>query len=461
MGLDGPSRKELPLEEKRTFLNSNTGTPATPPTVNWLKQTLRTLQSGPVIAQFIFIMFAILASYSTYFCMYAFRKPYSAGLFTDLKFWGIEFKTALVISQTVGYMLAKYAGIKFCSEITPQRRAPTLIFLILSAQVSLILLAILPQNLKVYALFLNGLSLGMIWGLVVWYLEGRQTSEILLAGLSCSFIMASGVVKDLGLLVQNQLGVSEWWMPAATGAFFLVPFFGSVWLLNQLPQPTKRDEKARVEREPMGHKVRLKFLKTFLPGLAFLFIVYFFVTAFRDFRDNFMRDLFLELGYEGKPAVMSQTDTIVAFGVIISLGLLNLIKNNRWGLLGVYAVMIGGLTLTGVSTLLFNSKQIDGFWWITLTGLGTYLTYVPYGSVFFDRLMASTRFVGTAVFAIYVADALGYTGVVGVLLYKDLGQAEMSKVGFYQNFSYLLTAMGVVLLLASCFYFDRKARKAE
>ena len=42
---------------------------------------------------------------------------------------------------------------------------------------------------------------------------------------------------------------------------------------------------------------------------------------------------------------------------------------------------------------------IDGFWWMTLVGLGSYLAYVPYGSVLFDRLMASTGAIGTAVFA--------------------------------------------------------------
>ena len=43
-----------------------------------------------------------------------------------------------------------------------------------------------------------------------------------------------------------------------------------------------------------------------------------------------------------------------------------------------------------------------------LNGLGVYLAYVPYGSVLFDRLIASTGVVSTAVFAIYVADFIGY-----------------------------------------------------
>ena len=66
-------------------------------------------------------------------------------------------------------------------------------------------------------------------------------------------------------------------MPAATGAIFLLPFFLSVWLLKQVPQPSQADIDARVEREPMNHANRLAFVKHFLPGLVLLFTFYFFL----------------------------------------------------------------------------------------------------------------------------------------------------------------------------------------
>ena len=37
------------------------------------------------------------------------------------------------------------------------------------------------------------------------------------------------------------LAVNEWWMPAATGALFLLPFLASVWLLERLPRPAPED----------------------------------------------------------------------------------------------------------------------------------------------------------------------------------------------------------------------------
>lgn len=405
------------------------------------------------------VLYAMTAAFGTYFCMYAFRKPFSAAEFDGETFLGSEvtLKTAFVISQVIGYTLSKYAGIKVLSELSHSRRAKVLVALIVLAQLALLLFGALPAEGKVFAIFLNGLPLGMVWGLVVSYLEGRQTSELLLAGLSCSFIIASGVVKDIGRWMMADLGVSEAWMPVAVGSLFLIPFFGFVTLLNQIPEPTPADIEKRVKRPPMTAAQRRHFVASFLPGLAAILLVYFFLTAFRDFRDNYGVELFRELGYENKPAVFSQSELVVAFGVMVAMALLNLIKDNRWGLMAAFGIMIFGMCLVGIGTYLLEAGSIDGMTWMILTGLGAYLTYVPYNSVLFDRMIAYTRVQGTAVFAIYLADALGYTGSVGIQLYKDLGQSSESRLGFFTGYSYLLCIVGVALLLFSAAYFWRKS----
>src|SRR5690349_74631 len=129
----------------------------------------------------VFVAYSILAAFTTYFCMYAFRKPFAAAKFDGEMFLGshVELKTAIVISQILGYTVSKYVGIKICSEVRPGRRAFTLLGLILCAELALVLFGLLPNHLKVVAIFLNGLPLGMVWGLIVWYLEGRRTSELL------------------------------------------------------------------------------------------------------------------------------------------------------------------------------------------------------------------------------------------------------------------------------------------
>lgn len=422
--------------------------------------------------------YAITCSFATYFAMFAFRKPFAAASFDRhlSAESSLGLKSTLVIGQVVGYGLAKWIGVKFVSETSRSRRAPLLVLMILAAEAALALFAVVPDGWRPLAMFFNGLPLGMVWGLVVWYLEGRRASEVLLAGLSCSFIIAGGAVQDvgravlagdplplLGVTLPNPIGrpVDELWMPFAVGALFLLPFVLSVWLLDQLPEPTAADVTARSVREPMDRRQRLDFLRHFLPGLAGLFAAYFFITAFRDFRDNFVVDLFTELDYpyEQNKSIVTRSVLWIGLGVAVAMGLIYFIRDNRLGLMAVFGVIASGLLLVGGATWLHARGQIDGFWWMTLIGLGSYLAYVPYNSVLFERLIASTRVAGAAVFAIYVADSIGYVGTVSMLLYKDFGAKASSRVEFLEAFAYAISIAGAASLLLIASYFHRVTRK--
>ena len=145
---------------------------------------------------------------------------------------------------------------------------------------------------------------------------------------------------------------------------------------------------------------------------------------------------------------------------MIVMALLNLAKSHRRGLLAVFAVMTAGMLLMGVATLLKDMDTIDGLWWMILSGFGAYLAYVPFGAVLFERIMASTKAAGTAVFAIYLCDAVGYTGSVGIQLYKDLGQPDLDYYQFLRLFTYAMAVVGTVLFFLSSIYFYRKSRAA-
>ena len=60
---------------------------------------------------------------------------------------------------------------------------------------------------------------------------------------------------------------------------------------------------------------------------------------------------------------------MVGLGVMPILALLNLIKDNRRGLVGTYVVMIGGLVLLGGATLLLDRGLIAGRAWLVLVGV--------------------------------------------------------------------------------------------
>ena len=164
-----------------------------------------------------FSFYCIIAAFGTYFCMYAFRKPFTAATYEGLSFFGVGLKTALIAAQVAGYTLSKFLGIKFVSEMSPGRRAIAIIGLILVAELALILFAITPAPWNIVWLFLNGLPLGMIFGLVLGFLEGRKTSEALAAGLCASFILSSGFVKSVGRILIEKYQVDIFWMPFLTG----------------------------------------------------------------------------------------------------------------------------------------------------------------------------------------------------------------------------------------------------
>nr|WP_226895487.1 DUF5690 family protein [Luteolibacter marinus] len=396
--------------------------------------------------------------------MYAFRKPFTAATYAEvplaLEVSGrvIEPKTLFVIAQIIGYCLSKYLGARVCPQVPHRRLGLALMAAILFALFSLLLFAVLPAPLKVAAICLNGLPLGLVWGFVVRYLEGRRTSELLLAALSCSFILSSGEVKRVGLMLMNA-GVPEFWMPFVAGALFLPLFALSVGLLALLPAPSAADEALRSKRVTMDRSSRHAFIRRFLPGLVPLCLAYFCLTAYRDFRDNYQADIFLEMGISD-PAAFSRTERPIAFLVLLVLALIFMIRNNRAGLVVTYLVMISGLVLMGGSTFLFDRGRLGGEMWMIATGLGAYLAYVPFGSVLFDRTIAVTRFAGTAVFAIYVADALGYTGSVAIQLYKDLFAGGSAKLEFFHRITCGMVLAGIPLLGAAMAYFVRQGPPA-
>ena len=213
----------------------------------------------------------------------------------------------------------------------------------------------------------------------------------------------------------------------------------------------------------MNSSQRWAFFCTFLPAMLMLLLVYFFLSAYRDFRDNYTPEIFMAMneGYETSPKLFLQADWPVAFGVMLALGCLNLFRDHRFGLIAVFGVMLIGIIMMGTATLLHDFKVISGLWWMILIGTGAYLAYVPYGAVLFERVMASTKVAGTAVFAIYLHDAVGYTGSISVQLYKDLGQSELNYFEFLRNFTWLLCGLGLVCFVASCIYFTAKHKPIE
>lgn len=406
-----------------------------------------------------FLLYGAFASFGTYFCMYAFRKPFTVATFEDLSFAGVDYKIILIIAQVLGYMLSKFIGIKVISELQPNKRIYYLLGLILAAEASLLLFALTPAPYNFIFMFLNGLPLGMVWGIVFSYLEGRKFTEFLGVALCSSFIVSSGAVKSVGLLVMENWQVSQFWMPSVAGGVFLVPFVFFAWLLNRIPQPSEEDKRLRTERKPMSGKDRKRVFLTFLFPIIILIFFYTFLTALRDFRDNFSREIWDALGFGGDAAIYTISELPIALLVLVIIGFLGVIKNNYKAFVSYHYLLLFGTIGIGLSTLLFQLGLISPIFWMISVGFGLYICYVPFNCIFFDRMIATFRIKGNAGYLIYLADAFGYLGSMGVLLYKNFGQNKLSWLHFFMTSTYLIAALGTIITLVSLFYFKMKYKR--
>lgn len=408
-------------------------------------------------SQIWFTLYASVAVFLVYTCIYSFRKTFTAATFSGQEFAGISYKSWLVIAQVVGYALSKFIGIKVIAELKSSSRATGILLMSGLAVASWFFFAITPAPYNIIFLFTNGMPLGLIWGMVLGYLEGRRVTEVLGAGLSVSFIFSAGLCKTVGAYLLRDWHVSEGWMPFTAGLVFGVPLLFFLFFLNQLPPPSALDEQLRTKRQPMNAQDRLLFTKTFLPGIILFVAAYMLFTLFRDVRDNFSAEVWGTLGYRD-PAIFTRTEAPIAILTLIIMGSLIVIKNNHTALVAIHLIIIAGMVLLGVATFLFDRQLISAPVWMTLIGLGLYLGYVPFNSIFFDRLIAAFQYAGTIGFIMYVADSFGYLGSVSVLFYKEFGLAELSWLQFFIQSGYVVSLVGTVLIFSSMIYFIQKKK---
>jgi hypothetical protein len=242
---------------------------------------------------------------------------------------------------------------------------------------------------------------------------------------------------------------------------FVLPLLIFLWLLDKVPPPSAIDEELRTKRQPMNSEQRKHFVKTFLPGIVLFVLAYMLLTAFRDFRENFASDVWKSLGYGNVAGIYTRTETPVSIFVLIIMGSIMLIKNNKNALMVNHLIIIAGMLLIGIGTFMFQQKLIEAPMWMILIGVGLYLGYIPFNSIFFDRLIAAFKYVGTVGFIMYVADAFGYLGSVSVLFVKEFTYTQLSWVEFFMSTGYAISVVGTLLITGSMIYFHFRHKQLQ
>ncbi|HVZ96967.1 MAG TPA: DUF5690 family protein [Chitinophagaceae bacterium] len=404
--------------------------------------------------------FASVITFLTYASVYAYRKPFTVGEYAGFPaVFNIPYKDALVIVQVIGYMLSKFYGIKFIAELKNMGRGRLIVLLVGISWIALLLFAVVPAPYNIIFLLINGFPLGMIWGIVFSFVEGRKATDLIGASLAVSFIFSSGFVKSVAKYLQVSFHVSDLWIGFDTGLVFIIPLLVFVFLLEKIPPPSEDDIKKRIVRLPMTGSERKRFFSAFGFGLILLMALYVFLTVFRDIRDNFAADIWREMGYGNEPSVFTATEIPITIIVLILIGSMILISNNKKAFIVTHFIIIAGFAMAGLSSWMFLHHNLSPFMWMTLVGLGLYMGYIPFNCIVFERLIATFRNGGNVGFLMYVADSFGYLGSVLVIISKSAVVSGLPWATVYSNGVMYLSVAGVAGTFIALYYFNKKFRE--
>ncbi len=402
-----------------------------------------------------FTIWCITAAFGAYFCMYGIRKPFTATTYEGMTAFGMELKSVLIITQVFGYMLSKFIGIKVIAELPPHKRVRGILLLTSVALACLLGFALIPAPVSVVFLFGNGLMLGMVFGLVLGFLEGRRMTELLAAGLCASFILADGVTKSVGAWMIEQ-GVSDTWMPVAAGTVFMLPLLVFLWMLSRIPEPSSTDQSERQTRVQMNGSDRRRYFMHYAPGLSAIILSYLLITLIRSIRGDFAPEIWKGLGVETSPELFSISEMWIALGIMVCSGVFSFYRNNRKALSHSITTCILGLGLIPASLVALAQNWISPFWFMVLIGLGLYLPYVLVHTTLFERIMAVTPDKGNIGYLMYLADSIGYLGYVILMLFKDSLPAQGNTLTFFTKLCWLVGLFGIGSFFLAWYYFRMK-----
>ena len=378
-----------------------------------MKQDCKTRQ----VSGLLLILWAGGAALLSYSLVYALRKPYTAAAFDGLTFFGSDYKVAVTTIQILGYVISKFFGIKIISELKKENRFRFFVGMAVLAEVSLIGFGMLPMPYSVVPMFINGLSLGCMWGVIFSFIEGRKVTDILASLLGVSIVFSSGLAKSFGLFAMNELRIDQFWMPAAIGgcALPLLVFMG--YMLKRLPKPSAEDIALRNERVTLdGHGRKALFMK-YAPILSLLFIGNFMLLVLRDIKEDFLVNI---LDMSGQSSwLFAKVDTVVTLVILAIFALFIFFRSNIKAIMCLMALVLAGcMTLTYVS-FNYHALNLQPVTWLFVISLSLYLAYLTFQTIFFDRFIACFRIKGNVGFFIAMIDFIGYIGTVTLLFTKE------------------------------------------
>ena len=396
------------------------------------------------------ILWAGGAALLSYSLVYALRKPYTAASFEGFDFFGTDYKVAVTTIQILGYVIAKFFGIKLISELKKERRFKFFVCSAVAAEAALVGFGLLAPPFNVAAMFLNGLSLGCMWGVIFSFIEGRKVTDMLASLLGVSMVFSSGVAKSFGLFAMNEMHVGQFWMPAVIGAFALPLLVFMGYMLKRLPQPTEEDIALRNERVTLDGNGRKLLFRSYAPILTLLFVGNFMLLVLRDIKEDFLVNI-IDVSTISS-WLFAQVDGMVTLIILGIFAMMSLINSNYRVLIVLLSMVIGGAVTISYLAFNYDTLQLPTLYWLFIQSLSLYIVYLSFQTLFFERFIACFKIKGNVGFFIASIDFIGYTGTVCVLLFKEYCSPNIDWMQFYNQFSGWVGIVAGIAFIGSAIY---------
>lgn len=429
------------------------------------------------------------SAFCLYFGVLLIKLTPFAATYPGERLFGLPLKAVLALAQTLGYLTGKPLALMVVPKLKRGRLLAAMLFVLWGEGGTLALAPRFGGVATTCALFVGGLFGASAWGLIVRFCEGRARTDAIIACVSLCMMSMSGVAKGIGSMLMVVGGLGSGAMMSSCALCGTLVGTACALALAAQEAPSVADVALRGERRELSslHEQGARLLRRHGAGIALTTLAYVIVGTLRAFRDFYQVELFEAVGLGGRPGLLAASELIVAACILLFTGALSLLSDSWLALNVIVCAAASGGLLVALSTAAFHAGlYARGFAWIVLVGAGLFLSYIPIGTVLYERLLAAAHeqltssllsilsdasvLVGTSLLLLCDSYAAAHAGAAphgahaGVLVRRGTAADGLEVEGVRDFFSRAATAGGVAVLLLMCaagIAFNRSVRRTR
>lgn len=391
---------------------------------------------------------------------------FSASWAREDRFLHLDFKAALALAQTAGYLVGKGPSMAYSPKLERHQLPAALLAVIWGSGSMVLVMALGPPWLGVPAVAMACVFLAPSWSVLQRFIEGRSHTEAIVAVTSFAYIGVSGIVKTCGAQLLRW-GLTERRMVACCVLGGVCVGSVSGLAVAAHPPPSAADVRRRGHRERIT-SVRAEgamLFRRYGTGLGITMAAYVLCGALRAYRDYFQVELYSAAGINSShTSVFALGEGVISALVLVTCAGFSRIHDNMRAMYSILATSAAGGVIIVVVTASWLAGSVAGVFWVVGVGCGTFLAYVPLGTMIFDRLLAAAGESLTSSLLQLVADTCVLVGTAALLCFFEREQGARVEpegaalVDHGAFFSFIALGIGTsifVLMIAAAVAFSR------